>query len=127
MRPNLLREIMNVTTIDIKLKIAAVGLVALLFISGIAIGQADRGAEGRNEHDISALNYEVNVHDKLLDKYGEKIEAIDSRTIRLETAVDVIKGQISLLDWIFGTCLLMIAGAIGHTIYNKVILAREEK
>lgn len=123
-----MREILTAMTIDIRLKLLAVTVVGILFISGLGISQGQRQiAQASPPPDFSALNYEVGVHDKLLDRYGQQIADIDQRTIRLESAVEGIRSQIGVFNWIFGMCLIAILGALGETIYRRVILSRGEK
>lgn len=118
---------MTLMTIDLRVKIAAVIVITLVFISGLSIGQDNHSMQPSNERDtIDTLNYEVGIHDKLLDRYGDKIEAIDQRTIRLESSVDEIRSQIGVFNWIFGMCLLALLGALGETIYRRVIVSREK-
>lgn len=125
MSRQILKEIISAMNLDLKMKTAAVLAVVVLFIVALStVGRGQRAIEQDTRHDIGTLDYRVGVDEKLLDRYGDKIEAIDQRTIRLESAVESIKGQIGWLDGLFGTCLVMMLGALGGTVYQRVIASR---
>ena len=128
---NLLREIMSVMTPELKFKILAASCIALVFISGIGIGQTRKefkDAEADSSYrDLGTFQYELGVHDKLLDRYGMKIESIDQRTIRLEASVDGINNKMAWFVGLFGVALVSVFTALGGTIYNRVIANRGQE
>lgn len=75
------------------------------------------GIAGALKTELSSINYRLETGQKKMDTITAKVDGLTDRTIKIETAHEVVRGQIALGKW-----LVAALGASGIATAWKVFI-----
>ena len=75
------------------------------------------GIAGALKTELSSINYRLENGQKKMDTISAKVDGLTDRTVKIETAHEVTRGQIALGRWIVG-----LLGASGLATAWKVFI-----